>query len=642
MHATLKNKENKSKKEKEVQKPPIVSLRFRRIFDKHSEKKIFTNINPAIRKPKITFVKHSLRLEVYLFRYILLNFMKIIHLLLATITNVYNNLFFELKMICSDVFFFSRAIKTNQDLLPTTPISQLLADDFWGTPMVHSGSHKSYRPLCVLTFRLNYWFGGFDPWGYHFINVLLHSMVTVLFTKLATLMFMGSRFPIIVAGLLFAVHPIHTEAVAGIVGRADVGACLFFLLSMFSYMKYCDLRIREHSLKRWIYLYGSLILATCSMLSKEQGITVIGVLIIYEVFICHKLSKRKILDIPFKKQYRSLREGLIHLLGAGVAIICLRFHLMGSKAPHFAPADNPAAANDSLWTRTLTFLYLPAFNFWLLIYPRWLSFDWSMEAIPLLKELKDRRNYGTGAFYLSILILVYCLIRAYRKRCICGNGAFCFVGLSGESYLTKNGLYHSNNVSHKKGGDPGCPCVHITARNQGNHHRGRRSGNSHSAHYVGYRMTVGNATPPSPIGSIEFEEVTDNPTPPTRLAFAGASDTLAMSMTLLIFPFIPATNLFFYVGFVVAERVLYIPSMGFCILVALGVDNFYRRCGSSKIWKWIIYILVGAMLVVMSTRTVLRNLDWLDEEDLYRSGIDINPPKGSEVYFSILKTLKLK
>ncbi|GFR21688.1 protein O-mannosyl-transferase TMTC2 [Trichonephila clavata] len=523
-----------------------------------------------------------------------------------------------------------RAIKTNQDLLPTTPILQLLTDDFWGTPMIHSGSHKSYRPLCVLSFRLNYWLGGFDPWGYHFINVLLHSIVTILFTKLASQMFLGSRFPVIVAGLLFAAHPIHTEAVAGIVGRADVGACLFFLLSMFSYMKYCDLRVREHSKKRWFYLYGSLIMATCSMLSKEQGITVIGVLIIYDVFICHKLSKREILDIPFKKQYSSLREGLLHLLAAGAAIICLRFHLMGSKAPHFAPADNPAAANDSFWTRTLTFLYLPAFNFWLLIYPKWLSFDWSMEAIPLLTGLKDKRNFGTAAFYLSIGLLGYWLIKAYRKRCICGNGSFCFVGLSGESYLTKNGLYHNNSYAHKKGGDAGCPCVQIAARNNShNHHnRGRRSGTNHSSHYIGYRMTVGNATPPSPIGNIEFEEVTDNPTPPTRVAFASAADTLAMSMTLLIFPFIPATNLFFYVGFVIAERVLYIPSMGFCILVALGIDNFYRRCGSSKVWKGIIYILVAAMLVAMSTRTVLRNHDWLDEEDLYRSGIDINPPKA--------------
>ena len=44
-----------------------------------------------------------------------------------------------------------------------------------------------------------------------------------------------------------------------------------------------------------------------------------------------------------------------------------------------------------------------------------------------------------------------------------------------------------------------------------------------------------------------------------------------MSLSLMILPFLPASNLFFPVGFVLAERVLYIPSMGFCLLVALGM-----------------------------------------------------------------------
>lgn len=42
------------------------------------------------------------------------------------------------------------------------------------------------------------------------------------------------------------------------------------------------------------------------------------------------------------------------------------------------------------------------------------------------------------------------------------------------------------------------------------------------------------------------------------------------SLGLLVFPFLPASNLFFPVGFVIAERVLYMPSMGFCMLVAYG------------------------------------------------------------------------
>lgn len=45
------------------------------------------------------------------------------------------------------------AIVRNQDVLGTTGLGQLLLNDFWGTPMSHPASHKSYRPLTVLTFR---------------------------------------------------------------------------------------------------------------------------------------------------------------------------------------------------------------------------------------------------------------------------------------------------------------------------------------------------------------------------------------------------------------------------------------------------------------------------------------------------------
>ena len=132
-------------------------------------------------------------------------------------------------------FCCSRAILSNQDVLPSTPISRLLVDDFWGTPLSHSGSHGSYRPLCVLTFRLNYLLGGFKAWGYHLVNILLHCLATSLVVRLARLLF-PSYVPVAITGLLFAAHPIHTEAVAGVVGRADVAACIFYLLSFQCYM----------------------------------------------------------------------------------------------------------------------------------------------------------------------------------------------------------------------------------------------------------------------------------------------------------------------------------------------------------------------------------------------------------------------
>ena len=48
-------------------------------------------------------------------------------------------------------------------------------------------------------------------------------------------------------------------------------------------------------------------------------------------------------------------------------------------------------------------------------------------------------------------------------------------------------------------------------------------------------------------------------------------------LSFLVLPFIPASNLFFPVGFVVAERILYTPSMGFCALVALGFDMLLQN-----------------------------------------------------------------
>ena len=53
--------------------------------------------------------------------------------------------------------------------------------------------------------------------------------------------------------------------------------------------------------------------------------------------------------------------------------------------------------------------------------------------------------------------------------------------------------------------------------------------------------------------------------------------TLVLALSMTILPFLPATNAFFYVGFVVAERVLYVPSMGFCLLVAEAAYQIYKR-----------------------------------------------------------------
>ena len=82
------------------------------------------------------------------------------------------------------------------------------------------GSHKSYRPLTVATFRLNYMLHELQPLGYHLVNVLLHSAVCYLYVLLCGVVF-SEVWPALIAGLLFAVHPIHTEAVSVAISNFD-------------------------------------------------------------------------------------------------------------------------------------------------------------------------------------------------------------------------------------------------------------------------------------------------------------------------------------------------------------------------------------------------------------------------------------
>ena len=237
-----------------------------------------------------------------------------------------SQMFLHVYSPVSFLYHFSRAILKNPDLQPNvTSVTQLFYNDFWGTPLTHSGSHKSYRPLCVLTFRINYILGRLNPFGYHLGNIMLHALVTATFTFLARSV-TDRELTACVAGALFAAHPVHTEAVAGVVGRAELLACLFYLLALLSYKRYCKFRDKvfidtgqndsalspklamiglspavghehERIVPYRLYLVLVVVLATCSMLSKEQGVTVLAICALYDVFVHSQLTVRHILHI---------------------------------------------------------------------------------------------------------------------------------------------------------------------------------------------------------------------------------------------------------------------------------------------------------------------------------------------------------
>ena len=127
---------------------------------------------------------------------------------LACLICFYNSL--ENDFVHDDIF----AIKNNKDVRSETPIWNIFANDFWGRNLVDPKSHKSYRPLCTLTFRINYALFGMDPFWFHLINLILHiSVCNILFCVLCTSICIDTSSAFLTV-MLFATHPIHVEAVS--------------------------------------------------------------------------------------------------------------------------------------------------------------------------------------------------------------------------------------------------------------------------------------------------------------------------------------------------------------------------------------------------------------------------------------------
>lgn len=84
-----------------------------------------------------------------------------------------------------------------------------------------------HRPAVILSYAVDWSISGGRPWWFHLVNTLLHGMVTglVVAVGLAWLTPLGA----LTVGLVFAVHPVHVEAVANVVGRAELMAALGLL-----------------------------------------------------------------------------------------------------------------------------------------------------------------------------------------------------------------------------------------------------------------------------------------------------------------------------------------------------------------------------------------------------------------------------
>ena len=201
---------------------------------------------------------------------------------------------------------------------------------------------------------------------------------------------------------------------------------------------------------------------------------------------------------------------------------------LSSNTPQFTVADNPAAHAPEMLTRVLSIAKTWATHGRLLILPSTLSFDWSMGAVPLITSVSNSANLET-AFLILVLISI-------------SVSAIC-------SLWAQRPTHYQNN----------------------HHHKSRLIHNSHTLCHDA--LNNNNVTCViDEEKKIMFKKSFCHTCPPHQIV---------MGLGLLVIPFLPASNIPAWVGFVVAERILYLPSMGMSLLLALGAHKLWL---TSSLW----------------------------------------------------------
>ena len=146
-----------------------------------------------------------------------------------------------------------------------------------------------YRPLQVVTYRLDYRLWGLNPLGYHLTNIILHVLVAAVVYWLLTVLFSDHLLGF-TAAVLFLVHPIHASVVSYVSGRADSLSALFTLLCFTAYVKSYP-RIQRGT---YVFMGVSYILA---LFAKENSLILPALLWVYHATFKKPAGLKKLLGV---------------------------------------------------------------------------------------------------------------------------------------------------------------------------------------------------------------------------------------------------------------------------------------------------------------------------------------------------------
>lgn len=259
-----------------------------------------------------------------------------------------------------------------------------------------------YRPVLLLSYALDYSLWGLNSIGYHAVNIILHviSAVLLFFITLKLFKKIGIAF---ISGLIFLIHPVQTEAVSYISGRADLLLVLFLLISFFYFINLANSSGTKNKIEFLLLSVGGFILA---LLSKETAVVFPALLALYYFVL--------------KDSGRRLSSGLFLLLPyIGVAAI---YQVLRMTVLNFN--NSYAAFGHDLFNRTVMFLKTLPIYWQKIIWPTNLRYHYETR-LPI--EQFDWQIIFSVLIIIGFLILLG-FRGTHRKLILFGFGWF-FIGM---------------------------------------------------------------------------------------------------------------------------------------------------------------------------------------------------------------------
>jgi len=311
-------------------------------------------------------------------------------------------------------------VRDNNRIESLAELPRLLVSPYWP----HDGGASGlYRPVTMASFAIDRSLAGAEPLWFHTVNLLLHALASLLVWQAACSAGLR-RGGALLAAMLFALHPLHTEAVANITGRAELLAAVWVLAAWL-----CHRRGTA-----W-WRAAAALCYLLALLSKENAALAPLLFLLDDRLRGERAS--------------SSMGGTVLAYGAAFgAGMLLRLQALGGLrgAETVAFIDNPPAFGG-MSARLATAVWVQAKYAWLFVWPARLSSDYSHDAIPVVQSALDPRLW-CGLLWIAALIALL-VIGCRRSRPVAlGAAIWILFFLPGANLLFPAGTVMAERLSY--------------------------------------------------------------------------------------------------------------------------------------------------------------------------------------------------